>query len=232
MFSETFILYAGLFLRILAAGFCGVVIGFERKSRLKEAGIRTHFVVAVAAALLMIVSKYGFSDVLRMDGMGLDPSRIAAQIVSGVGFLGAGIIFVQKRTVTGLTTAAGILATAGIGMAVGAGLYGLGIAVTAMIVIAQIILHKNIRLLQMPKLKHVTIHTAWEPDLQQKLTAQLKKSGMQMMDIRLQNNPAEGLMTLEMIVEQPPGREEQQLLNLLSAYQVTIQSTNTTQFGN
>ena len=88
--------------RILLAGICGGIIGYERKSRNKEAGIRTHLIVASGAALIMIVSKYGFSDILGDKGIALDPSRIAAQIVTGVGFLGAGMIFMRKNTISGL----------------------------------------------------------------------------------------------------------------------------------
>ncbi len=107
-------------LRIFLAALCGLVIGFERKARLKEAGVRTHLIVALGAALITIVSKYGFFDLaLFAEGIKADPTRIAAQIVSGVGFLGAGMIFMRHRTLTGLTTAAGIWTTAGIGMAVG-----------------------------------------------------------------------------------------------------------------
>ena len=133
--------------RILIAGICGMIIGFERKNRLKEAGIRTHCLVACGAALMMILSKYSFFDCNSAD-MGVkdaDPSRIASQVVSGVGFLGAGMIFVHKNTITGLTTAAGIWATAGIGMAIGAGMYITGGAVTVIVVIVQTILHLNIK---------------------------------------------------------------------------------------
>ena len=84
-------------LRIIVAGLCGVAIGYERKNRSKEAGVRTHFIVACAAALMMVVSKYGFMDLLNYhDAIKVDPSRVAAQIVSGIGFIGAGIIFIQK----------------------------------------------------------------------------------------------------------------------------------------
>ena len=95
-------------LRMIIAGCCGVVIGLERKNRSKEAGVRTHAVVACASALMMLISKYGFSDtVANIAGMrGADGARIAAQVVSGIGFLGAGMIFVHKNTITGLTTAA------------------------------------------------------------------------------------------------------------------------------
>ncbi len=131
-------------IRLVTAGVCGAFIGYERKSRGKEAGLRTHIIVAVAAALMMIISKYGFSDL----DFGADGSRIAAQIVSGVGFLGAGMIFVQKNTIKGLTTAAGIWATSGIGMAIGAGMYVMGVVSTAIIVFFQIILHKDFKFLK------------------------------------------------------------------------------------
>ena len=120
------------FFRILIAGICGGLIGYERNNRLKEAGIRTHLIVALAAALIMVVSKYGFSDVTTLKGVALDPSRIAAQIVTGVGFLGAGMIFVRNQTISGLTTAAGVWATAGIGLAAGAHMYMVAAAATVL----------------------------------------------------------------------------------------------------
>ena len=137
--------------RILIAAICGALIGFERKNRKKEAGIRTHIIVAVAASLLMIISKYGFFDLVSGNmfpgaDVRLDPSRISSCIVSGIGFLGAGMIFTYKKTVSGLTTAAGIWATAGIGMAIGAGLYVIGISCAVLIVILQLLLHNRLRL--------------------------------------------------------------------------------------
>ena len=97
-----------LILRLLVASLCGFAIGYERTNRLKEAGIRTHMIVAVGSALVMIVSKYGFFDVMRLNNVTLDPSRIAAQIVTGIGFLGAGTILVRRSGINGLTTAAGL----------------------------------------------------------------------------------------------------------------------------
>ena len=117
-------------LRLCVAGLCGTVIGLDREYRVKDAGFRTHFLVALGSALMMIVSQYGFAGVLGEPGVGLDPSRIAAQVVSGIGFIGAGTIIFQKQIVRGLTTAAGIWATAGIGLAVGAGMYTISIAAT------------------------------------------------------------------------------------------------------
>jgi putative Mg2+ transporter-C (MgtC) family protein len=97
-------------------------IGLEREIRQKNAGLRTHTLVGVGAALFMLISKYGFTDVLEPRLVVLDPSRMAAQIVTGVGFLGAGLIFVRRDSVRGLTTAASIWVTAAIGSASGAGL--------------------------------------------------------------------------------------------------------------
>jgi putative Mg2+ transporter-C (MgtC) family protein len=105
----------------LALGLSAVV-GLEREVRQKNAGLRTHTLVGVGAALFMLISKYGFSDVLSARLVVLDPSRVAAQIVTGVGFLGAGLIFVRRDSVRGLTTAAGVWVTAAIGSAAGAGL--------------------------------------------------------------------------------------------------------------
>lgn len=134
-------------LRLLVACACGAAIGYERSRRFKEAGIRTHVIVCCAAALIMIVSKYGFVDLgTSTTGFfpgtrGADPARIAAAVVSGIGFLGAGAIFRNKNAVKGLTTAAGLWATAGIGLAVGSGMYWLGIVAAAIICIMQYLMH-------------------------------------------------------------------------------------------
>jgi putative Mg2+ transporter-C (MgtC) family protein len=107
------------------------LIGLEREIRItKSAGLRTHTLVGVGAALLMLVSKYGFGNVIESNQIVLDPSRVAAQIVSGIGFIGGGLIFVQRDIVRGLTTAAGIWLTSAIGMACGAGLPILALFVT------------------------------------------------------------------------------------------------------
>jgi len=107
------------------------LIGLEREIRHKSAGLRTYTVVGFAAALIMLVSKYGFNSILLNDRIVLDPSRIAAQIVTGIGFIGGGLIFVRRDSVRGLTTAAIVWLTAAIGMACGAGLPILALVVTA-----------------------------------------------------------------------------------------------------
>ncbi|GAB3702936.1 MgtC/SapB family protein [Amycolatopsis oliviviridis] len=117
----------------LATAFAlSAAIGLERQIRGKSAGLRTQTIVGTASALILLVSKYGFGDILTAGQVVLDPSRIAAQIVSGVGFLGAGLIITRQGAIRGLTTAAAVWETAAIGMAAGAGLPLLAIVVTAM----------------------------------------------------------------------------------------------------
>ena len=149
MFGQFSLLqYLEFFLRILIACICGACIGYERTKRLKEAGVRTHIIVCCAAALTMLISKYAFSDLISPVGAklfgtnGTDPARLAAQIISGVSFLGAGMIFRTGNSTHGLTTAAGIWATAAIGLAIGAGMYVIGLFATLIIAVIQIIMHR------------------------------------------------------------------------------------------
>lgn len=133
------------FLRIAIAALLAGAIGLERELRLKEAGLKTHFLVGIGSALIMIVSKYGFYDILGTKGIALDPSRIAAQVISGISFLGAGTIIFEKHYIKGLTTAAGIWATAGIGIAVGAGMYDVGIFSTVLVLIGLEVLNRLLK---------------------------------------------------------------------------------------
>ena len=137
-------------MRLVAAAFCGVLIGLERELRAKEAGVRTHFLVCFGSALFMVVSVYGFLSMTDpslvsiteqiniangQDFRRFDQARIAAQIVSGIGFIGAGTIMVNRGNITGLTTAAGLWVAAGIGMAIGCGLYVIGLVATVFVLI-------------------------------------------------------------------------------------------------
>ncbi|MBQ7408343.1 MAG: MgtC/SapB family protein [Clostridia bacterium] len=124
----------GILPDLLLSVLLGFAIGYERKLRFKEAGIRTHTVVCVGSALIMLVSKYAFD-------AASDSARVAAQIVSGVGFLGAGMIIYRGNEVRGLTTAAGVWATAGVGMACGGRLYVLAIGATILIIAVQSLFH-------------------------------------------------------------------------------------------
>lgn len=133
-------------IRIFCAAILGGSIGLERSKKQKGAGVRTHCIVAITSAVFMILSKYAFVDLGDVIGTrGADSARIAAQVVSGISFLGAGIIFKQGRaSVRGLTTAAGMWATAAIGLAIGAGMYWLGFFQTFMILLLQSILHNGL----------------------------------------------------------------------------------------
>jgi putative Mg2+ transporter-C (MgtC) family protein len=132
---------------LMTAFALSTIIGIEREIHQKSAGLRTHTLVGVGAALFMLISKYGFNDVLVPGRIMLDPSRVAAQIVSGVGFLGAGLIFVRRDSVRGLTTAAAVWVTAAIGAACGAGLIVLGLAATFIyLVVATVFPHLSRRL--------------------------------------------------------------------------------------
>ncbi len=134
-------------IRILIAAICGALVGTERKVRLKDAGIRTHLIVALGSAIFMIVSKYGFEDMIQRsleigdEVIKIDPTRVASTIVTGIGFLGAGTIFVRRNAINGLTTAAGLWSTAAVGMAIGAGQYIVGLACTFILVLFQWLLH-------------------------------------------------------------------------------------------
>lgn len=125
-------------LRLVLAAIFGAVIGVERERKEWSAGMRTHMLVCMGSCLMMLVSSFGFADTADWDKVSLDPSRVAAQIVSGIGFIGAGaILFLKPSTILGLTTASGLWTVAGIGMATGGGMY---FAATATTVLAIIIL--------------------------------------------------------------------------------------------
>jgi putative Mg2+ transporter-C (MgtC) family protein len=130
MLSNTDIL-----LRLLTAAALGGLVGFDRERLLWAAGLRTHMLVSVGSALLMIVSAYGFSDVVGREGIGLDPSRVAAQVVSGIGFLGAGTILLKGNAIRGLTTAASLWAVAAVGLASGSGMYGAAVGTTLLLLL-------------------------------------------------------------------------------------------------
>lgn len=123
-----------VFARIGCAVLCGALVGWERERREKSAGLRTHVFVSMGSALVMIVSAYGFVDAIDKGTIVLDPSRIAAQVVSGIGFLGAGVIWFNRNKVRGLDTAAGIWTTSAVGLAAGSGMYIPAYAVTMAVV--------------------------------------------------------------------------------------------------
>ena len=135
---EEYLMNDGVFLfQLICAGLCGMAVGIERQSRMKSAGVRTHFVVAMASALMMIVSKYGFLDVISINGASVDVSRVAAGIISGIGILGGGLIFIGKQgLVSGMTT--------------GARMYVLGFEGTILILLMQYLFHRKFTIFKEP----------------------------------------------------------------------------------
>ena len=196
-----FMMQGMLVLRILLAGMCGGIIGFERKNRGKGAGVRTHTIVALASALMMVISKYGFMDLAEgIPGIrSTDPARIAAQVVSGVGFLGAGMIYFNRHLVKGLTTAAGVWATAGVGLAMGAGMYGVAIFATLFIVFAQVFLHKKYKFLNMPSEEILTVTITDDDEALAFLHDMLKKYGITVGGMKCRKKE-QGLIEVELDV--------------------------------
>lgn len=177
---------------MLLSCICGVVIGYERKNRAKVAGIRTHCIVACASAMMMIVSKYGFGDLIHgMDTLAdvrLDPSRMAQGIVTGVGFLGSGMIYHQRGSTNGRTTAAGVWATSGIGMALGAGMYTIGISSTLIILFIQYLFHSKNKFTRSHKSKTLKISGITEYGFQEKVTGILSEFGIMVLDVSVNKN--------------------------------------------
>jgi len=194
--------------RITAACLCGAFIGFERSKRYKEAGIRTHIIVCFAAALMMIVSKYGFADLTTPKGVffngtrGADPARIAAQVVSGISFLGAGVIFKHGGSIRGLTTAAGLWGTAGIGLAIGAGFYGLGVFSTVLMLALQILMHRFMVHADSLVSGQLQFTVRAGEDFVETFRAFLKREGIQATDSKITYHD-DGFVTYEMFVRMP-----------------------------
>ena len=141
--------------RLVVAGLLGTVVGIEREWRVKEAGFRTHFLVSLGSALFMIVSQWGFEEFLAYhDGLRLDPSRVAAQVVSGIGFLGAGTIFISQKKIAGLTTAASLWNAACLGLAIGMGYYFIAIVGCGLVMVTLVLLQ---RVVKVNSVKHVEV---------------------------------------------------------------------------
>ncbi|MBR1574590.1 MAG: MgtC/SapB family protein [Bacteroidales bacterium] len=174
-----------LILRIFIAGMLGTTIGLERMARAKDVGIRTHFVVALGSALFMVISQYAFEGKF-------DSARVAAQVVSGIGFLGAGVIIFQKNVVRGITTAATIWVTAAIGLAAGAGMYAIATAAALMTVICLEAMHFVSRNLG-GKTLDVSISPA-DPERVQQLMAILSRNGRSIESFTISDGRAEMLV--------------------------------------
>lgn len=169
--------YLELTIRLSLALVLGGAIGIEREYRAKEAGFRTHFLVALGSALFCVVSQYGFGIDLK------DSSRVAAQVVSGIGFLGAGTIIFQKNVVRGLTTAAGLWVTAAIGLACGTGMYAAAVIATAMVLFGLEVLHALI-----PQLGTVSVGVSFSAPSREsvrQLISRMKHDGLEVQSYEL-----------------------------------------------
>lgn len=186
-------------LRVVVAVICGAVIGYERSVRQKDAGIRTHVIVALGSALMMVVSKYGFFDVIVTDSINVDASRIAANIITGISFLGAGVIFVKNASIKGLTTAAGIWATSGVGIAVGSGMYFIGICATVLMILLQIILHKYFQKIENPASNEIAVIIKDSDEAIKKLKDYLKENGLTVQSYDYIKN-TDSTVTLKLLV--------------------------------
>lgn len=201
-------------LRLLIAMLLGGVIGIEREYRSKEAGFRTHFLVALGSALFCIVSQYGFGFDLK------DSSRVAAQVVSGIGFLGAGTIIFQKNVVRGLTTAAGLWVTAAIGLACGSGMFAAAAIATALIIVGLEVL-----ILFIPHIGRTVVELSFSTTSEESIKQvvnKLKKVGIRITSFKLRKQiSAQGdkiyRVDLELRVKRRDGHDT--LIDMVSGYQ-------------
>ena len=192
--------------RIFVAACLGLLIGSERKNRNKSAGIRTHVIVALGAALIMVVSKYGFMDVEKADA-----ARVAAQVVSGIGFLGAGVIFVRNNLVNGLTTAAGIWATAGVGLALGTGMYVVGISSALLVLLIQFVMHRVAYFADVASGGLIRMTLVKREGIVQSMEDYLQREKLSVISVKI-NKTKKDEVKLEFDVVFPPGYKKTKLL--------------------
>ncbi len=202
-------------LRLVVACVCGAFVGFERSRRFKDAGIRTHVMVTLGAALIMIVSKYGFQDIPALEMMKVDASRVASNVVTGVGFLGAGVIFFKGTSIKGLTTAAGIWTTAGIGLALGAGLYFIGIASAVIMIIAQFFLHRVLKSVDSYSTSEISVSMQNELGVIDEFKSQLEKDNLVIQACKIIKNTEEGTVTLKATVRMPHDMEFEDVVRIV-----------------
>lgn len=203
-----------LMLRLLVAGVLGTLIGLEREYRAKEAGTRTHFLVALGSALFMIVSLYGYQSLVLSEFNRWDGSRIAAQVVSGIGFIGAGTIIFRREIVHGLTTAAGVWVAAGVGLAVGAGMYLIGIFAALLLVLG---LEIMIRLFKRLGVKYMDVgFTTPSRGTLRELTKRFNRE-FSIISLRVEEkgSDSEALYYVSMVVKCRKAKSEEDIINSL-----------------
>ena len=221
--------------RVIFACLLGAIIGIERSRHFKEAGLRTHIIACVGAALMMIVSKYGFADLVEPDGAlfpgvrDADPARIAAQVVSGISFLGAGVIFKREGLVRGLTTAAGIWITSGIGLAIGAGLIFLSIVVTVLLCVLQILIYRYFSdtdgaVTFVSNQLHFTVRNGY--DFHQALIEQIDRWHGVVQESAYTRNQEEGTTDYDLIVQRRKEISYAEMKEFITAHDEIISCTN------
>ena len=219
-------------LRLIVACLCGALIGIERSRHFKEAGLRTHMIVCCGAALIMIISKYGFGDLLLQDGSylngthGTDPARLAAQVVSGISFLGAGVIFKNGGVVRGLTTAAGIWVTAAIGLAIGSGMFVVALFATVLVWLLQILMHKfSIGMdIYVTNTLHFTVRNGYE--FFRSLTKQLQEWDAEVSDSSMTRHVEEGTTDYDLTVRSRRAITYSELKEFIEAHEEILSCSN------
>lgn len=209
-------------LRILLSVACGAVIGFERTKRSKEAGVRTHCILCCASAAFMLLSKYAFSDIsvngtYPFGSKEADAARLAAGVISGIGFLGTGVIFRNGNTVKGLTTAAGIWATGAVGLACGAGMYVIAVCLTIVIVLIQFLLHRFS--IGSDAFSNSEIHITFvdSPEIRQVLKEKCEEYGIHVVSSKITNG-VDGLKDMVLFVRQRTEVPFQEMLAFMDSH--------------
>ena len=219
-------LFAGLdyqttiLLKLLLAAFLGALVGLEREVHGRPAGFRTHLLVTVGACLMTVVSEHFFikySAYDRGSALRLDPARVAAQIVTGIGFLGDGVILKDGQTVRGLTTAACLWVAAGIGMAIGVGLYLPGIAVTLLSLLSLLFLKRTERFFKKDRYRTVIINAADGSLSRDELVKILDEHGLRMVDFAMDRDCENGEVRFDLVVVQPENVPGVELANAIAA---------------
>lgn len=202
-------------LRLVIACLCGACVGFERSRRFKDAGVRTHVMVTLGAALIMVVSKYGFQDIPALEMMKVDASRVASNVVTGVGFLGAGVIFFKGSTIKGLTTAAGLWTTAGIGLALGSGMYFIGIASAVLMIIAQFFLHRVFKSIDSYSTSEISVSIENEKGAIEEFKSQLEGENLVIQSCKIIKDRDEGVIKLKATVRMPHDMEFEDVVRIV-----------------
>lgn len=204
--------------RLLLSTLLGGLIGLERESKQHAAGLRTHILVSVGATLITMTSMYGFSEALGMYGIAStrDPARVAAQIVSGIGFLGAGTILREGATIKGLTTAASLWVVAGIGLAVGAGLDMAAATTAVIVIISLVVLNKFEKRFFFANQFYAYLKLEDKPGKLGVVASELGKHGVNIKRMELEPTNVEGYVTIEMGLSLPRNLDRTGLLQILS----------------